>query len=190
MNIKTLVGAVRALLSGMTKKKMQTTNTDDYSIATNTCYRSTATNTGAYSAATNTGDRSTATNTGYCSSATNTGNYSAATNTGDRSTATNTGYCSSATNTGNYSAATNTGDYSAAEVNGSESVAASLGVEGRARASAGGAIVLCYYDDETCELLHIRASKVWENGIRPGVWYSLDADGEFIEVKSDDSKEC
>ncbi|EAW9952310.1 hypothetical protein JGY66_001846 [Salmonella enterica] len=125
------------------------------------------------SAATNTGDWSAATNTGYQSAATNTGNRSAATNTGDRS---------AATNTGDRSAATNTGDRSAAEVSGSQSVAASLGIEGKARASEGGAIVLCYRDEDG-ELIHIRASKVGENGIMPNTWYQLDKDGEFVECE-------
>ncbi|ECW3682153.1 hypothetical protein F3Z67_08970 [Salmonella enterica] len=120
-----------------------------------------------------TGDRSAATNTGNWSAATNTGNWSAATNTGDRS---------AATNTGNWSAATNTGDRSAAEVSGSQSVAASLGIEGKARASEGGAIVLCYRDEDG-ELIHIRASKVGENGIMPDIWYQLNEDGEFVECE-------
>ncbi|EBA4530967.1 hypothetical protein AIP42_22235 [Salmonella enterica] len=144
--------------------------------------RSAATNTGDWSAATNTGDRSAATNTGYQSAATNTGYQSAATNTGDRSAATNTGDRSAATNTGDRSAATNTGDRSAAEVSGSQSVAASLGIEGKARASEGGAIVLCYRDEDG-ELIHIRASKVGENGIMPNTWYQLDKDGEFVECE-------
>ncbi|EHF5802623.1 hypothetical protein J3V84_004178 [Salmonella enterica subsp. enterica serovar Kentucky] len=120
-----------------------------------------------------TGNRSAATNTGYRSAATNTGDWSAATNTGDWSAATNTGY---------QSAATNTGDLSAAEVSGSQSVAASLGIEGKARASEGGAIVLCYRDEDG-ELIHIRASKVGENGIMPDIWYQLNEDGEFVECE-------
>ncbi|EBB0305818.1 hypothetical protein HKF11_004329 [Salmonella enterica subsp. enterica serovar Kentucky] len=111
-----------------------------------------------------------------------TGNRSAATNTGNRSAATNTGYQSAATNTGDLSAATNTGDLSAAEVSGSQSVAASLGIEGKARASEGGAIVLCYRDEDG-ELIHIRASKVGENGIMPDIWYQLNEDGEFVECE-------
>ncbi|HDN7365601.1 TPA: hypothetical protein P2A74_001922 [Salmonella enterica subsp. enterica serovar Chester] len=107
------------------------------------------------------GNRSAATNTGYWSAATNTGNRSAATNTGDCSAATNTGYCS------------------AAEVSGSQSVAAAFGIEGKARASEGGAIVLCYRDEDG-ELIHIRASKVGENGIMPNTWYQLNEDGEFV----------
>ncbi|EKS3717193.1 hypothetical protein PXL19_004424 [Salmonella enterica] len=111
-----------------------------------------------------------------------TGNRSAATNTGDWSAATNTGDWSAATNTGDWSAATNTGDWSAAEVSGSQSVAASLGIEGKARASEGGAIVLCYRDEDG-ELIHIRASKVGENGIMPDIWYQLNEDGEFVECE-------
>ncbi|ENV0480687.1 hypothetical protein ACE2RY_003382 [Salmonella enterica] len=129
--------------------------------------------TGDWSAATNTGNRSAATNTGDWSAATNTGYQSAATNTGNRSAATNTGY---------QSAATNTGNQSAAEVSGSQSVAASLGIEGKARASEGGAIVLCYRDEDG-ELIHIRASKVGENGIMPNTWYQLDKDGEFVKCE-------
>ncbi|EAW0428438.1 hypothetical protein FGP38_08630 [Salmonella enterica] len=138
--------------------------------------------TGDRSAATNTGNQSAATNTGNQSAATNTGDRSAATNTGNRSAATNTGDWSAATNTGDWSAATNTGYQSAAEVSGSQSVAASLGIEGKARASEGGAIVLCYRDEDG-ELIHIRASKVGENGIMPDIWYQLNEDGEFVECE-------
>ena len=114
-----------------------------------------------------------------------TGYYSAATNTGNRSAATNTGDYSAATNTGDYSAATNTGYYSAAEVKGAESVAASLGIQGRARAASGNAIVLCYRDENDGRLVHIRASKVGDNGIKPDTWYALDAAGEFVEVETE-----
>ena len=136
-----------------------------------------------------TGYQSAATNTGNYSAATNTGDYSAATNTGYRSAATNTGFQSAATNTGNYSAATNTGYQSAAEVKGSESVAASLGIQGRARAAAGGAIVLCYRDENDGRLVHIRASKVGENGVKPDTWYALDAEGEFVETQNEEESE-
>ncbi|WP_319060808.1 DUF7666 domain-containing protein [Pseudomonas aeruginosa] len=164
-------------------------NTGDYSAASNTGNRSAASNTGNRSAASNTGNRSAASNTGNRSAASNTGNRSAASNTGNRSAASNTGNRSAASNTGNRSAASNTGDYSAAsntgyqsaaEVSGKESVAASLGIEGRARASAGSAIVLCHRDDEG-RLIHIRASKVGENGVEPDTWYQLNAEGEFVE---------
>ncbi|MFU6557251.1 hypothetical protein ACM79U_11630 [Pseudomonas aeruginosa] len=155
-------------------------NTGYRSAASNTGNRSAASNTGYQSAASNTGDRSAASNTGNRSAASNTGNRSAASNTGYQSAASNTGDQSAASNTGYRSAASNTGDQSAAEVSGKESVAASLGIEGRARASAGSAIVLCHRDDEG-RLIHIRASKVGENGVKPDTWYQLNAEGEFVE---------
>ncbi|HBO0109464.1 hypothetical protein JTM47_33515 [Pseudomonas aeruginosa] len=157
-------------------------NTGYQSAASNTGYQSAASNTGDYSAASNTGDYSAASNTGYQSAASNTGDYSAASNTGYQSAASNTGYQSAASNTGYQSAASNTGYRSAAEVSGKESVAASLGIEGRARASAGSAIVLCHRDDEG-RLIHIRASKVGENGVKPDTWYQLSAEGEFVEFE-------
>ena len=43
-----------------------------------------------------------------------------------------------------------------------------------------GAIVLTHRNDDG-EITHIRSSKVGENGIKPGVWYVLDAQGEFVE---------
>ena len=142
-------------------------------------------NTGYRSAATNTGYRSAATNTGYQSAATNTGYQSAATNTGYQSAATNTGYRSAATNTGNQSAATNTGNWSAAEVSGGGSVAIAIGRNSKSKADNGGAIV-CVYRDCNGNLMHIKASKVGENGIKANTWYTLDANGEFIEVESDE----
>ncbi|WP_183049218.1 DUF7666 domain-containing protein [Salmonella enterica] len=158
------------------------TNTGNRSAATNTGNRSAATNTGNRAAAPNSGNRAAASNSGDGAAAINTGDRAAATNTGNRSAATNTGNRSAATNTGDWSAATNTGDWSAAEVSGSQSVAAAFGIEGKARASEGGAIVLCYRDEDG-ELIHIRASKVGENGIMPNTWYQLNEDGEFVECE-------
>ena len=161
------------------------TNTGNWSAATNTGDHSAATNTGNWSAATNTGDRSAATNTGDHSAATNTGNCSAAMNAGICSAATNTGYCSTATNTGCCSAAMNIGSRSDAEVTSTGSVAVALGIKGRARASAGSAIVLCCRQDNGT-LIHIRASKVGENGIKPDTWYALNECGEFVEDCDDE----
>jgi hypothetical protein len=137
-------------------------------------------NTGDQSAATNTGDQSAATNTGYRSAATNTGDRSVATNTGDQSVSTNTGDQSVATNTGDQSAATNTGYGSVASVSCTGAVAMSIGYRSSSSAGVGGAIVCVYLDDDF-NLIHIRASKVGENGIEPGIAYTLDADGNFAQ---------
>ena len=105
-------------------------------------------------------------------------------NKGDQSAASNTGDQSATTNTGDWSAATNTGDWSATEVSGEHSIAASLGEKSKARAGVNGAIV-CVYRNDDGELIHIRASKVGENGIKPDTWYTLNEDGEFIEVNDE-----
>ena len=160
------------------------TNTGNQSAATNTGYQSAATNTGYRSAATNTGNQSAATNTGYQSAATNTGNQSAATNTGDWSAATNTGNQSAATNTGDWSAATNTGNQSAAEVSGKQSIAVALGQQSKVKAGVDGAIV-CVYRNDDGDLIHIKASKVGDNNIKADTWYTLDINGEFVEVMDD-----
>jgi hypothetical protein len=37
--------------------------------------------------------------------------------------------------------------------------------------------------DDDLSIRHIFASKVGENGIKPGVWYELNADGKPVEVQ-------
>ena len=103
-----------------------------------------------------------------------TGDRANAATTGDRANAATTGYWANAATTGNLANAATTGEHA---------VAAAIGTEGKAKASVGGAIVLCYRNDNG-HLIHIRASKVGENGIKPDVWYSLDDVGEFIESEA------
>jgi hypothetical protein len=97
-----------------------------------------------------------------------------------KNTATNTGTRSAATNTGDQSAATNTGDQSAASVEGNDSVAIASGYQSKAKASEGSAIVLCYHDDNY-KLIHIRAGIAGKD-VKADTFYSLDAQGEFVEV--------
>ena len=97
----------------------------------------------------------------------------------------NTGNWSVATNTGDRSAATNTGNWSVAEVSGRGSIAITIGHNSKSKADNGGAIV-CVYRDCSGNLMHIKASKVGENGIKANTWYTLDANGEFVEVESDE----
>lgn len=77
--------------------------------------------------------------------------------------------------------AATTGDRANAATTGESAVSASLGYGAKAMAGIGGAIVLTHRDDDG-KLLHIKASMVGENDIKPNVWYSLNASGEFVEV--------
>jgi hypothetical protein len=55
----------------------------------------------------------------------------------------------------------------------------SIGRLSKSKAGKGGAIV-CVYRDDYWNLVHIRASKVGENGIEPDVYYTLNSAGEFV----------
>ena len=185
--------AVEWINSRVDLENKKISNAGNQSVACNTGDRSVASNTGYQSVACNAGDQSVACNTGYQSVASSTGDRSVACNTGDRSVASNAGYESVASSTGDRSVACNTGDRSVAEVSGLQSIACALGAVSKAKAEAGGAIV-CVYRNDDGDLIHIRAAKIGETGIKADTWYMLDDTGEFVEcraglVKADDGRE-
>ena len=98
-----------------------------------------------------------------------------------KTTTATTGYYAHATTTGERAHATTTGESAHAATAGDHAVACALGFASKAKASACGAIVLVCRNSAG-ELLQIRASKVGENGIKPDTWYSLDAQGNFVEA--------
>ena len=86
------------------------------------------------------------------------------------------------------SPASSTGYQGAASSTGKYSVALAAGIQGKAMASTGSAIVLCYRDEESegddyGRILHIKAGIAGQDGIKPDAWYQLNADGEFVEVE-------
>jgi hypothetical protein len=94
-----------------------------------------------------------------------------------------TGENEAATASGDQGAATASGYQGAATASGEFSVAISSGLEGKARGEIGTAICLVCRDEDSGEIIAIRATKIGENGTKPGVWYRLNADGEFNEVE-------
>ncbi|CAP01911.1 conserved hypothetical protein; putative phage-related protein [Acinetobacter baumannii SDF] len=96
-----------------------------------------------------------------------------------------TGDKSASSATGNWAASLTTGHYSESQIKDQEDdqygVAISTGYEGKAKASEGSAIVLTHRNSDG-EILHIRASKVGENGVKADTWYQLDANGQFVEA--------
>ena len=101
--------------------------------------------------------------------------------TGDYGAAISTGYRGAASSTGDRGAASSTGIQGAASSTGEHSVAMACGFDGRAMAGETGAIVLAHRNEDG-EIIHIRSSKVGENGIKPYTWYQLNEAGEFVEV--------
>ncbi|EHU2762213.1 hypothetical protein [Acinetobacter baumannii] len=150
--------------------------TGDNSASSATGYNSASSATGYKSASSATGDNSASSATGYKSASSATGYKSASSATGDKS-------ASSAT--GNWAASLTTGHYSESQIKDQKDdqygVAISIGYEGKAKASEGSAIVLTHRNSEG-EILHIRASKVGENGVKADTWYQLDANGQFVEA--------
>ena len=138
--------------------------TGDWANAATTGYRANAATTGYKANAATTGDRA---------NAATTGNSANAATTGDSANAATTGYRANAATTGNSANAATTGKHA---------VAAALGYCCRAQAGETGAIVIVNRDDDM-SIKHIFASKVGENGIKPGVWYELSADGNPVEVQ-------
>lgn len=93
--------------------------------------------------------------------------------TEDKANAATTGYRANAATTGNWANAATTGE---------GAVSAVLGRRGKAMAGEGGAIVIAHRDDDG-NLLGVKGAMVGQDGIKPGVWYTLDADGRFVEAE-------
>ena len=121
------------------------------------------------------------------SPACSTGDQGAASSTGHRGAASSTGHRGAASSTGYQGAASSTGHRGAASSTGKHSVAMACGIAGKAKASEGSAIVLCYRDadaggDEYGRIVHIKAAIAGRDGIKPDVWYVLNAGGQLEEA--------
>ena len=134
-------------------------------------------------AASATGTRGAASATGYQGAASATGDHGAASATDDHGAASATGYQGAASATGMLGAASATGYQGAASATGKHSVAVSVGFAGQAKAREGAAIVLCHRTDDG-SIVHIRAAVAGRDGVKVDTWYTLGADGEFVEVQS------
>ena len=131
-----------------------------------------AATTGYWANAATTGEGANAATTGYRANAATTGEGANAATTGNWANAATTGYRANAATTGDWANAATTGEHA---------VAAALGIEAKAKASTGGAIMLVHRNDDG-HLLHVFASKVGENGLKPDVWYLLDESGKPQET--------
>ena len=108
---------------------------------------------------------------------------------GDQGAAQASGTQGAAQASGYQGAAQASGYQGAAQALGKFSTAAATGVDGRARGAEGSALFLVYrdvsgdWDDQTYgRIVHARAVIVGQDGIKPDTWYTLDADGNVVEV--------
>ena len=89
---------------------------------------------------------------------------------------------SPASSTGCRGAASSTGDHGAASSTGASGVAMASGFNGRAMGADGNALFLVFRSDDG-SIKHAKSAIVGQAGIKSGIWYSLDADGNFVEVE-------
>ena len=156
--------------------------TGDRGAALATGYQGVASATGDLGAASATGDHGAALATGYLGTASATGYRGAASATGDLGAASATGYQGAASATGDCGAASATGDHGAASATGDRGAALATGYQGRAMGKTGNALFLVYRNNDY-EIVHAKAAIVGKDGIKPDVWYQLNAAGEFVEVE-------
>ena len=93
-----------------------------------------------------------------------------------------TGARGAASSTGDYGAASNTGDCGAASSTGTRGAAMAIGFDGWVMGAAGNALFLVHRDPDNGEITHAWAGVVGRDGIKPEVWYRLDASGAPVEV--------
>jgi len=143
---------------------------------------------GKYSRSATNGRNSPSATSGDDSPSATSGDYSPSATSGDRSRSATSGDDSPSATSGDFSTSVTNGGHSPAAAGGRNSIAAALGTNSKAKAGVGGAIVLTCICPTTHEILSVRASKVGENGILPGVWYSLDKDGNFVACVAADNQ--
>ena len=113
-----------------------------------------------------------------------TGNRAHAATTGNRAHAATTGDDAHAATTGYGAHAATTGNRAHAEVKGKNAIAASLGIESKAKGSLGCYIVCADWQRDSryeWQLMGVKAAKVDGVAILPDVFYTL-RDGEFVRV--------
>ena len=79
------------------------------------------------------------------------------------------------------SPASATGDQGAASATGYRGAASATGCEGRAQGTDGNALFLVFRDDDY-HIVHAKAAIVGRDGIKPNTFYTLNENGEFVEV--------
>ncbi|CCJ07056.1 phage related protein, Gp53 [Methylocystis sp. SC2] len=181
--------AVRWIFDKATVEKESTATSGYRANAATSGYGANAATSGDGANAATSGYGANAATSGDGANAATSGDRANAATSGDRANAATSGYGSNAATSGDGANAATSGDGanaatsgygSNAATSGKNSVAAALGRRSKAKAGEGGAICLVCRDEDG-DILAIRASKVGENGIKAGIWYSLNASGEFVE---------
>ena len=91
------------------------------------------------------------------------------------------GSCTQNASSGDDTRNASSGDGTSTEINGRNSVTADIGLGSRVKGVEGTLVCLCHYVDNAP--VKLVTGKIGEEGLKPNVWYALNATGEFEEVK-------
>ena len=168
-----------------------TTGSDAHAATTGPCAH--AVTTGGDAHAVTTGPCAHAVTTGDDAHAVTAGPCAHAATTGGGAHAVTTGSDAHATTTGSYAHAVTAGPYAHAAATGRESIAAGLGIAGRAKGALGCWLVLAEYkwtkdewtEGDRYQIAAVKAAKVDGKRIKPDTWYELKG-GRFVEVVEDE----
>jgi hypothetical protein len=147
-----------------------------------------AATTGPYAHAVTTGPGAHAVTTGYRAHAVTAGDSAHAVTAGDSAHAVTAGNRAHAATTGYRAHAVTADDFAHTAAMGKESIAAGLGVAGRAKGALGCWLVLAEYKwtkDYKYRIAAVEAAKVDGKRIKPDTWYALRG-GRFVEVVEDE----
>lgn len=131
----------------------------------------------AWAVSSSTGDDATSSSTGHRATSSSTGDGVASSSAGDCAASSSTGHRAVSSSTGHGAVSSSTGD---------RAVAVCAGLASRARAGAWGCIALAWWNEATrrteMHCARVGCGDGSDGLLKAGVWYVLDAGGEFIEV--------
>jgi len=128
-----------------------------------------------------TGNSAHSATTGYSAHSATAGDYAHSATAGHYAHSATTGDSAHSATTGYYAHSATTGNYAESSVSGKNAIAASLGVQGKAKAAKGDWIVLAEYDEDG-KIIAMRVAQI-SGRLKANTFYSLRG-GEFTEVKA------
>jgi hypothetical protein len=127
-----------------------------------------------------TGDYAHSATTGESAHSATTGCYAHSATTGESAHSATTGCYAHSATTGNYAHSATTGESALSSVSGKNTIAASLGVKGKAKGTKGSFLVLAEYGEDRA--IKAMGIAIVRGKIKPDTFYVL-KDGKFVESK-------
>ena len=118
------------------------------------------------------GDNAPSSTSGYAAPSSTSGDNAPSSTSGDNAPSSTSGYAAPSSTSGYAAPSSTSGDNAPAEAKGDNCAVVTCGRYGRAKAGAGGALAVAYYD--ATDRPRFAVGHVGEDGIEPHVWYEAD----------------